>query len=171
MAKTKADYYKKQLAELLGLEVPKAQVKIPKKQIMAIEELDTQKIREAEGVAFFLKAPELFVARECVWCGTEFLVSRRNIAYCSWEHLQKGLNREGIRWDKDKGFEAIVHDYFEDNEPIWIRRLDQIREILNDFEPMLRKYEVLTSIPETPETSEYISPYEPDYQPDPEWIG
>lgn len=145
---SKADYYQEKLATLLGLDLPVVPVKVPKKQIMAVEELELQKIREAEGVGFFLKAPELFVARLCTWCGVEFLVSRRHIGYCSIDHLKLGLNRQGIKWDKDKGFEAIVHDHFEDNEPIWIRRLEDIREILKDFEPMLSKYEVITELPE-----------------------
>ena len=143
---SKNDYYKKQLQELLGLDPPP--VKQPRKVIQAMEEFDLQKIREAEGVAFFLNAPDLFSLRTCQWCGVEFLVSRREIWYCGIPHLQLGLNRQGIKWDKDKGFEAIVHDHFEDNEPIWIRRLNDIREILTDFEPMARKYTILQEVPD-----------------------
>lgn len=138
MAK-KRSYYEEQLAELLGLDLPVKPITIPKKQIMAIEELDVQKQREMNGIGYFLQAPELFSHRECGWCGAEFLVSRRDIAYCGYEHLKLGLNRMGVKWDKDKGFEGIVTDHFEGNEPIWIRRISDIHEILDDFEPFVAK--------------------------------
>lgn len=141
MAK-KANYYREELAKLLGLELPVVPVKIPKKQIMAIDELETQRYREAEGIAYFLKAPQLFVARECLWCGSKFLVSRRHIAYCSYDHLKSGLNRMGIQWNKDSSFEAIVHDEFQDNEPIWIRNISQIKEIVTDFEHMVPQEDI-----------------------------
>lgn len=138
------------LAEILGLtgkvdtshyeEDPKKRKKLQKTKpgIQGITEDEIQKFREAQGVIYFLQAPELFTNNICKHCNEPFLVSRKQVAYCSYTCIEKSLEEIGITWSRKGNYEALAQDpsVFEKNEPIWITKLDQIRKVLDYYEQL-----------------------------------
>lgn len=133
------------LAELLGItdadtshfeekEAKKSQAKkhYSPTQI-AVYEDELQKFREAEGLIYFLQAPELFKPNTCKQCGEGFLVSRQNVSHCSYLCVQKHLAALGIEWSRYGKFEELAQDFsvWNGNEPLIIRHLDRIRAVLD----------------------------------------
>ena len=132
------------LADLLGLgpkvdtshfeDDPKKRKKLLEKKgkIQGISEDEIQKFREAQGIIYFLQAPELFTHNTCKHCGEDFLVSRKQVSHCSYTCVKKSLEELGIEWSRDGKFEELAQDtsVFEKNEPIWIKNLDRIRKVL-----------------------------------------
>jgi hypothetical protein len=117
-------------------EDPKKRQKLQKKNksgLQGITEEEIQTFREAQGVIYFLQAPELFKQNQCKHCEEFFLVSRRDVAYCSYTCIKLSLAELGIEWSRDGKFEELAKDpsVYDGNEPIWIRNLDRIKKVLN----------------------------------------
>jgi hypothetical protein len=130
----------KKLALLLGLDPEAAAESFKEKprnpqlsaKMEAIEEQEIQNFRAAQGIIYFFQAPELFTPKVCKWCKESFLVSRRNVAYCSYTCLSKGIeDLTGVEWTKKNDYELIIKEVYNGNEPIWIKNLDRIRAILD----------------------------------------
>lgn len=139
------------LAELLGLrpdiaaqstavvEEARYSTKKPKKGVtkhpvdIGVTEEEIQDFRAAQGLVYFLQAPELFSFRVCKHCGASFFVSRKYVAFCSYTCIRASLNEIGIAWTKGNDIEALVNDpqVYEGNEPIWVRNVDRIRAIID----------------------------------------
>lgn len=130
---TKKDTYANKLAALLGLQEVKQetdkQKAARKGNTQGISEDEIQTFREAQGIIYFLQAPSLFQHKVCKHCGSDFLVSRLYVAYCSYTCIKKSLNEQGLDWRKGSDLEALAQDkqVYEGNEPIWIRNLPQLR--------------------------------------------
>lgn len=133
----KAETYTNKLADLLGLQgqVPEKPKKLSHREV-AVKEEEIQFHREAQGIIYFLQAPELFTPKVCLHCEEGFLVSRRQVAYCSYTCIKKSLEEIGINWTKDGDYEAMVQDpqIYNKNEPIWIKNIEAIKAIINTFE-------------------------------------
>lgn len=132
------------LADLLGLtefkvEPPKKGAKSkPKTNSNApvgVSEEEIQNFRAAQGITYFLQAPELFTPKTCPHCGEGFLVSRKYVAFCSYTCIQKDLEAKGINWSRSGNIESLVKDVYEGNEPIWIKNLDALQEVLSRAMP------------------------------------
>lgn len=131
----KKETYQEKLAKLLGLETVHQQVKEEEKtrvgNIQGVSEEKIQSFREAQGIIYFLQAPALFHSRTCLQCNIPFMVSRLNVAYCSYLCISESLAEIGIDWNPgEKEIEAKVTSAYEGNEPIWIRNLDSLRKAL-----------------------------------------
>ncbi len=101
---------------------------------IAVDESEIQSFRASQGIIYFLQAPELFTLKVCKHCEAEFLVSRKFVALCSFTCIKASLAEIGIDWTKDEDIEALVKsDVYEGNEPIWIRNIDRLREVLHDI--------------------------------------
>lgn len=127
------------LAALLGLEDFKVDEKSGKSvkdiknynQPVGISEDEIQDFRAAQGLVYFLQAPELFSAKNCPHCGEQFLVSRQFVAFCSYTCIKKDLENKGIGWSRGSDLEALAQsDIYEGNEPLWVKNLDQLQSIL-----------------------------------------
>ena len=136
------------LAELLGLDTAdyshyetdvKKRVKLKRKlgpRIQSITEDEIQNFREMQGIIYFLQAPALFSKKVCrrKECGVTFLVSRKDVAYCSYNCIKRYIEDElGLQWYRDGQLEELINDpsVYNKNEPIWIKNLDKIRELVN----------------------------------------
>jgi hypothetical protein len=99
---------------------------------IGISEDKIQDFRAAQGLVYFLQAPELFKLKTCKHCGEQFLVSRMYVAFCSYTCIEKSLEEMGIKWRKGSDLEALVSDpeVYEGNEPIWIKNIDRIKAVL-----------------------------------------
>jgi hypothetical protein len=138
----KKETYEKKLADLLGLtnlvEEKQAQ-KAAHNKVVAVPEEDINKAREAQGMLYFLQAPDLFQAKVCPHCGADFLVSRRFVKCCSYTCIAKELENQGIRWSRLKDddtyeiSEEWIKQIYEGNEPLWVRNLDVIAALLNNM--------------------------------------
>lgn len=123
------------LAALLGIE-EKVDTSVysdkPKKRkaSLGISEDEIQKRREAQGLLYFLQAPELFKYNTCKNCEEPFLVSRPQVAYCSYTCIEHALLKIGIKWNQKGEYERLTKEAYEGNEPIWIRRIDFIKELI-----------------------------------------
>lgn len=133
----KIDTYARKLAELLGGEltnlVPtisnksgKATLNLP----VGITEDEIQTFRAAQGLRYFLQAPELFTPKVCPHCNEGFLVSRMYVAFCSYTCILKSLEEQGIAWSRKDEYELLTKDVYEGNEPIWIKNLDVIHTMI-----------------------------------------
>lgn len=137
---TKKETYADKLARLLGLEAVKEetdkQKAARKGNTQGISEDEIQNFREAQGIIYFLQAPSLFQHKVCKHCGSDFLVSRLYVAYCSYTCIKKSLNEQGLDWRKGRDIEALAQDkqVYEGNEPIWIRNLPQLQSALRKLE-------------------------------------
>lgn len=126
----KRETYHNKLADLLGLthmkiEEPKS-TKGSKKgksesKYVGITEDEIQSFRVAQGLIYFLSAPELFSHKVCPHCNENFLVSRQFVAFCSYTCIKKDLEAKGIGWSRSEDIEVLVKDVYEGNEPLWIR--------------------------------------------------
>lgn len=120
----KAETAQEKLNRMLGLAPEKvAEVKAKTTgKVVEVSEDDIQEFREAQGLLYFLKAPELFTYKVCKHCGDGFLVSRLYVGFCSYTCIRKELEKDGIKWRKGHDIEALVADVYEGNEPIWLRQ-------------------------------------------------
>jgi hypothetical protein len=92
-----------------------------------------------QGIIYFLQAPRLFEAKICKHCGEGFLVSRQNVAFCSYTCIRLSLEEIGIKCqrvevhDIDEPFPSpkYIDDIYDGNEPIWIRNIDLIESMIN----------------------------------------
>lgn len=100
---------------------------------IGISEAEIQDFRAAQGLIYFLQAPELFSMKICKHCGEGFLVSRKYVGFCSYTCIEKSLEEMGIKWRKGHDLEALARDpeVYDGNEPIWIRNLDRIKAVLD----------------------------------------
>lgn len=135
----KSETYTNKLAALLGLQdkVPaKTKTRNLSHREVAVREEEIQFAREAQGIVYFLLAPELFTPKVCKHCKEGFLVSRKQVGYCSYTCIKKSLEEIGIDWSKDGQFEALAQDQqvWDKNEPIWIKNIDAIKGILSVFD-------------------------------------
>lgn len=135
----KKETYANKLFELLGLQ-EKAQELAPelvdpkghKSKYNRVQEIPEEKIqdfRAAQGLIYFLRAPELFSSRICPHCGEHFLVSRMYVAFCSYTCIKKDLNERGLEWRKGRDIEVIVREVYDGNEPLWISP-DMVKRLL-----------------------------------------
>ena len=116
----------------------KAKVKRGVKQItkhpvdIGVSEDEIQSFRAAQGLHYFLQAPELFSLKTCKHCGASFLVSRKYVAFCSYTCIKASLNEVGIAWNKGDDIESLANDpqVYEGNEPIWVRNIDRVKQVL-----------------------------------------
>lgn len=108
---------------------------------VAVNEEDIQEFREAQGVIYFLQAPALFQYKKCENCGDTFLVSRRFVACCSYNCIKHSLEKKGMSWSKGHDLEALAMDpqVYDGNEPIWIRNLDKLENVLSRLVSMREK--------------------------------
>lgn len=111
---------------------------------VAINEAEIQSFRAAQGIIYFLQAPQLFSSRTCKHCGEQFLVSRKFIGYCSYTCIRKSLEELGITWRKGEDLEALADDpqVYDGNEPIWIRNIKQLREALEHLDEIAAEHEL-----------------------------
>lgn len=131
------------LAELLGIKT-EVEVHVEKKanrnKFIEVPEDKIQDFRAAQGVLYFLQAPELFTMKVCKWheCQQPFAVSRQFVAYCSYTCIKDSLAEIGIDWnrgnltDADK-IEMTINTVYEGQEPLWIREpmLSRLRAFLS----------------------------------------
>lgn len=143
----KDETYKNKLLDLLGSVGVTVDPKIEKqvrsttvKKVnlnldIAVPEEEIQNFRSAQGIIYFLQAPELFTAKICKHCKETFLVSRKFIGFCSYTCIEKSLNEMGFDWVKGQDLEALAQDpqVYNGNEPIWIRNLDKLKSIINNI--------------------------------------
>jgi hypothetical protein len=121
----------------------------------AISEEMIQDFRAAQGIIYFLQAPELFQLKVCKHCGAHFYVSRLYVAFCSYTCIKNSLREMGVSWRKGEDIDSLIQDpqIFNGQEPIWIRNLPMLRKCLED----------LTSLPSLQKVSESMEP--PDLSP------
>lgn len=140
------------LAALLGIQHKVEEIKIRSTgKLIGVSENEIQKYREAQGLWYFLQAPALFTMKTCQRreCGEVFAVSRKYVAFCSYDCIRKSLADQGLKWKKGEDLEALAQDpdVYDGNEPIWVRE-----SVLKK----LREMDTLTSTP--PITSSTQSP-------------
>lgn len=133
---------------LFGIQQQAEEVKIKSTgKVIGVSEDEIQKYREAQGLWYFLQAPALFTMKKCRRenCGEIFAVSRKYVAFCSYDCLRLDLKDQGIDWNKSRNYdiELLVQDpdVYDGNEPIWIR------------ESVLKKLEEMVSLRENQTTS------------------
>jgi hypothetical protein len=126
----KRETTQEKLLALLGLtEVAKEVKERATGRVMGITEEEIQSYREIQGMIYFLQAPQLFTAKVCPNCDTPFVVSRKQVGFCSYVCIAESLRKMGIEWSKEKDLDALVLDpqFYNGNEPIWIRRSNLLR--------------------------------------------
>lgn len=113
---------------------PKVQKELKKKsdKYTGVSESEIQNFRAAQGIIYFLQAPELFSPKVCPHCGEQFLVSRQFVAFCSYTCIAKDLESKGIGWSRAGDIKSLANSVYEGNEPIWIRNLDRLRTVLTE---------------------------------------
>lgn len=94
---------------------------------------EVQNFRQAQAITYFLQAPELFSKAKCKHCGEEYLVSRHQVAYCSYTCIEKELEKQGIKWSRAGEYEILAKEVYDGNEPMWIRNIEFIRELVAQF--------------------------------------
>ncbi len=108
-----------------------------KGKFRGIPEESIQNYREAQGLIYFLQAPKLFTARTCKHCGEGFLVSRHQVAYCSYNCIELELKKMGIdEWSRKNDIPSLVKEIYDDNEPLWVRNIDGIKSLINQVETL-----------------------------------
>ena len=136
------------LMELLGIkdvepshaepEKPKARAKAKPGDsnayaFTAVEEVEIQSFRAIQGFLYYLQAPKLFTYLKCRECHEPFMVSRRNVAFCSYNCIAKNCESQGFVWNKGMlDLEVMVNDtqLYNGNEPIWIRQPEKVLDAL-----------------------------------------
>lgn len=136
--------YLAKMAALLDLDIPEEAIK-PKEpdkrnpHETAVEEAEIARFRAKQGVVYFLLAPKLFHPRTCRKCEAPFLVSRKQVAYCSYECLQHDIRDNfGIRWERLDDMELTAKEVWEGNEPLWVNNLDQIQEVIDSAKALVK---------------------------------
>ena len=130
----KKETYANKLAELLGISEEKEKYEkqhaVRQGNLAEITEEQIQTFREAQGITYFLRAPALFQYKECKHCGAHYLVSRLYVAYCSYTCISKSMEELGITWSRKGNIDALIHEVYDDQEPIWIRNIEQLESAL-----------------------------------------
>ena len=143
----KRETYANKLNELLGI-AEKVEEKKTRStgKVVGITEEEIQESREAQGLMYFLAAPELFTSKICPHCKEPFVVSRKYVAYCSYTCIRASLAEQGIKWRKGEDLEALANDpqVFNGNEPIWVRKksLEKLKVILENLSENLEGMEL-----------------------------
>lgn len=157
------------LNALLGLQEKAADIKVRSTgNVVGITEEEIQEFREAQGIIYFLQAPELFQSKVCTYCEEPFLVSRKYVGCCSYSCIRKSLNEQGIEWRKGRDLEALAIDpqVWNGNEPLWIRKnsmlklqeaLKNLSENLPDKENQYTSSTTEKSLPDTTGSSPTIT--------------
>jgi hypothetical protein len=136
---TKKETYANKLNELLGIKEIVEQIEekreINRGNLRAVEDHEIETYRAVEGLIYYLQAPRLFSPRICKQCEAPFLVSRLHVAFCSYECLRHNLNNIGIEWRKGQDIEALAlsPQVFDGNEPLWVRNLETLQNVLMDL--------------------------------------
>jgi hypothetical protein len=131
----------RKMMEALGLadvhqatEAKKANLNMP----VVVDEAKIDDFRAAQGLIYFLRAPELFSLKTCKHCGEDFLVSRQYVACCSYTCIRKDLEERGFKWRAGEDIEALVQsEVYEGNEPLWVRNLDSVTRALTILQASL----------------------------------
>lgn len=122
--KTPEEKAAEKLAKLLGLtevlEETVQQKEILQGNLHGVSEDKIKERRDLQGILYFLRAPDLFTFRDCNHCGTNFAVSRLQVAYCSYNCIRDSLKAKGLDWKRSENMEVIVRESYDGNEPLWI---------------------------------------------------
>ncbi len=141
----KTETYEQKMAELFGISTEVVEkVKVQRNQLEAkrsgkiqgISEFEIQKFREMQAVIYFLQAPQLFHLKVCPRCEQPFMVSRLFVGFCSYDCIREQIRDElGTNWEKSRDLEALAVDphVWNGNEPLWIRNLPRLKEILEQL--------------------------------------
>lgn len=134
------------LNALLGITEKVEEVKVRTTgRIVGVAEEEIQSFREAQGLIYYLSAPALFTKRICGHCGFPFMVSRKQVAFCSYSCINRSLEKLGITWSKGNNFEALALDreVYNGNEPLWITHstLTKLKEMVSNIEDLLSNQE------------------------------
>lgn len=130
----------KRMLEALGLTEEKEKVEAKKQKaksskIQGVSEEEIQEFRAAQAVVYFLQAPELFTPKVCKHCEAVFVVSRRDVAFCSYTCIKASLKELGIEWRRGIALEVAIEEaikhVYDGNEPLWIKNVDRLRKVLN----------------------------------------
>lgn len=131
----KKETYQDKLNKLLGITDVANEIKAKQERkrgkIQGITEDEIQEFRSMQGIIYFLQAPELFTPKVCPHCGENFLVSRLYVKYCSYTCIRKSLNEQGFEWRKSHDIELLIKETYEGNEPLWIKNLPNLMQILS----------------------------------------
>lgn len=158
------------LNALLGITQKAAEVETRSTgRIVGVTEAEIQEFREAQGLVYFLLAPQLFTPRLCANpdCGEPFMVSRKHVSYCSYSCIKISLNKLGLTFSKGNDLEALAQDsqVYNGNEPLWIRQptLVKAAEMLQTLlEPIKQEDGTYKSIqsPKALEVTSVLKPQE-----------
>lgn len=114
----------KKFAEMFGLsevlEEEVQQKEILQGNLHGVSEEKINERRGLQGILYYLRAPDLFTFRKCNNCGTDFAVSRLQVAYCSYNCIRDSLKAMGLEWSRSKDMELIVKESYDGNEPLWL---------------------------------------------------
>jgi len=151
----KKETAKDRLAKLLGLEVVKEETekkeKIRQGNTEGVTEEEIQNFREFEAIVYYLQAPQLFHPRLCKQCGAPFLVSRLQVAYCSYNCIEYSIYANyGIKWTRSTDKEVMVKEVYGGNEPLWIRNVWTLQKALEKLLSLPEAQEALSQPPPSP---------------------
>lgn len=142
MRKRKPTAAENKLNALLGLTSKAEEVKANGSTglFYGVSEAEMQDFRSAQGLIYFLQAPELFHPKTCKFCKEPFIVSRMFVACCSYTCIRKDLERRGFKWEKGRDLEQVILDpqVYNGNEPIWVRE-PQLSRALDILTNLLQK--------------------------------
>lgn len=146
------------LNRLFGLEQKAEEVKVRTTgKVVGVTEGEIQEFREVQGIIYFLHAPALFQSKVCPVCKEWFFVSRKYVAYCSYQCIKTSLAKSGLEWRKGRDLETLANDpqVWDGNEPIWIRQksLEKLREMVLSLP---------SNLPLTEDKPSYESLFSPD---------
>lgn len=137
----KKDTRAAKLAELLGI-APVIQQIVEKKsntnKFVEVPEDKIEDFRAAQGLIYFLQAPELFTMKVCKHCKADFAVSRQFVNLCSYTCIKASLAEIGIDWNRNdtsdtEKIEMTINGIWEGQEPLWLKSdmLTRIKTVLN----------------------------------------
>jgi len=141
----KKSTYEKKMAELFGIDtqiIERVEDQRAKQEaqrtgkLQGISEAEVQKFREMQAVIYFFQAPQLFKLKICPRCKQPFLVSRLFVGFCSYDCIREQIRDEmGTNWEKSRDLETLAVDpqVWNGNEPLWIRNLPRLKEILAEL--------------------------------------
>jgi hypothetical protein len=134
----KKETLQEKLNALLGLtETAKVIKEKATGRVVGVTEEEIQEFREIQGLIYFLQAPQLFTPKVCPNCNTPFVVSRKQVAFCSYLCIAEDLRKKGLEWRKGNDIELLVQDpqVYDGNEPLWIREplLQRIQEMVTSL--------------------------------------
>jgi hypothetical protein len=135
----KKETYANKLAELLGIQdvvdtsaYSDKPIGKRSKRFAGLSESEITKYREGTALYYFFQAPELFQPRICAHCEAPFLVSRHQVALCSYDCLEREIEKiAGVKWSRHGDMELMVKEVYDGNEPLIIKNLDRINKVLD----------------------------------------